>query len=75
MASKEYKTLFFKVIHLHSVHLPLPPPRLLFLLGSQVSFQIFKKGGLTRSQFLEGACWKRGSDFFEQGEGGIAVFT
>ena len=25
------------------------------------------------SQFLEGGCWKRGGDFFEQGEGGIAV--
>ena len=25
---------------------------------------------MTGSQFLEGGCWKRGGDFFEQGEGG-----
>ena len=25
------------------------------------------------SQFLDGGCWKRGGDFFEQWEGGIAV--
>ena len=30
-------------------------------------------GGRTGSQFLEGGCWKRGGDFFEQGEGWIAV--
>ena len=27
------------------------------------------------SQFLEEGCWKRGGEFFEQGEGGITVFT
>ena len=31
--------------------------------------QIFKKGGLTGPQLLEGGCWERGSDFF-QDEGG-----
>ena len=35
-----------------------------------VSNQIFKKGGLTGSKFLEGGCWKRRGDFFEEGEGG-----
>ena len=35
----------------------------------------FQKGGLTGSQFLEGGCCKRVGDFFEQGEGGIAVVT
>ena len=42
-----------------------------------MSIQIFKKEGLTGSQFLEGGYWERGGDFFEQGGGGgrVAVFT
>ena len=28
---------------------------------------------MTGSQFLEGGCWKRGGDFFEQEEGLVAV--
>ena len=36
---------------------------------------IFIKGSVAGSQFLEGGCWKRGSKFFEQVEGGIAVVT
>ena len=39
-----------------------PPP---FLLGELNLNQIFKKGGLTGPQFLEGACWERGGDFFQ----------
>ena len=45
MASKKYVKDFFKVIYLYSVH-PLSA-------GGWVSYQIFKKGGLTGSQFLE----------------------
>ena len=56
-----------QVIYLHSVH-PLSPEGLRLLPN-------FQKGGLTGSEFLEGGCWKRGGDFFEQGEGGIAVVT
>ena len=65
MASKKYVKHFFKVIYLHSVH-----P---FLRGVE-SYQIFKKGGLTGSQYLDGGCWKRGGDFFQQG-GGVVDFT
>ena len=32
------------------------------------SYQIFKKGGLTGPQFLQGGCWERGGDFFQRGE-------
>ena len=67
MASKEYGKHFFNVIYLHSVH-PLS------VEGSKVSYQFFKKGGLTGSQFLEGGCWKRGGGFFEQVDEEIAVF-
>ena len=31
--------------------------------------------GLKGSKFSEGVYWKRGGYIFEQGEGGIAVFT
>ena len=68
MALEEYvKHIFLKVIYLHSVY-PLSPGGLSLLPD-------FQKGGLTGSPFLEGGCWKRGGDVFEQGEGGIAVFT
>ena len=50
---------------MHSVH-PLSLGGLSLLLN-------FQKGDLTGTQFLEGGCWKRGGDFFEQGEGGITV--
>ena len=30
---------------------------------------------MTGSQFLERGCWKRGGNFFELGEGGIAIFS
>ena len=46
-----------------------------FLLRGWVSYQIFKKGGLKGSKFLEGSYRKRGGYFFEQEEGGIAAFT
>ena len=66
MALKEYINHFFKkVIYFHSVHSLSP--------GGLSLLPIFKKGGLTGSQFLKGGCWKRGGDFFEQEEGGIAV--
>ena len=38
--------------------------------GGRVSDQIFKKGGLTGSQFLEWRCWEREGDFFLGGGGG-----
>ena len=59
--------MFLKVIYLHSVH-----PR--FCWGVWVFYRIFKKVGLTGSQFLEGGCQKRGGDFCQQW-GGVAVFT
>ena len=41
----------------------------IFCWGAQICDQIFKKGCLTGSQFLEGGCRKRGGDFFQQGRG------
>ena len=38
--------------------------------GGGASYQIFKKGGLTGSQFLEWRCWEREGDFFQGGGGG-----
>ena len=69
MALKEYVKHSFKVIYSHSVH---PPP---LFAGGLSLLPNFQKGGLTGFQFLEGGCWKRGGDFFEQREGGITVFT
>ena len=51
--------------------------------GGGASYQIFKKGGLPESQFLEDDCWEKGGDFFMGssggggggGGGGGAVFT
>ena len=56
--------MFMGVLGTHSVH-----PRLSVLRGGGGG-----GGGreLTGSQFLEGNCWKSGSDFFQ---GGVAVFT
>ena len=47
----------------HSVQ-PLP-----FLLrgGVEPSTKFSKRGGLTVPQLLEGGCWKRGGDFFQEG--------
>ena len=64
MASQKYVQDFFKVIYLHSVH-----------WGVESATKFWKKRGLTGSQFLERGCCKRGGDFLEQGDGGIAVFT
>ena len=72
MALKEYTKHFFKVINLHSVPPPTPSP---LSDGGLSLLQIFKKGGLTGSRFLEGGCWKGGGNFFELGEEGITVFT
>ena len=38
------------------------------LLEGWISYQIFKKRGLTEPQFLEWGCWERGGEFF-QGSG------
>ena len=38
--------------------------------GRWASNQIFKKGGLTGPQLLEGGCWERGGLL-----GGVAIFT
>ena len=43
-------------------------------VGGWVSNQIFKKRGLTGSQFLEGGCWKRGGNFFQQGGRGCSFY-
>ena len=53
--------IFLTFVHTH----PLP----LFLLGKGrwSSFQIFKKGGLTISQLLQGGCWERGVTLFREG--------
>ena len=64
MASREYVNHFLKS-DLLTVH-PLSPGGLSLLPN-------FQKRWLEGSQFLEGVCWKRGGDFFEQEEGGIAV--
>ena len=70
MVLKKYVKQFFNVIYLHNIQ-----PH--FMLGGgggfRVSYQIFKKSGLAGSQFLEGDCRKRGSDFFQQEEG-VAIF-
>ena len=54
-----------------SPHPHIPPScSLFFLLGEgSASDQIFKKGSLKGSQFLEGVCWERGGggdDFFQE---------
>ena len=42
-----------------------------FLQGrGGASYQIFKKGGLPESQFLEDDCWEKGGDFFMGSTGG-----
>ena len=52
----------------HSVH---PPPFCLRVWGWWTPNKLFKKGGLTGSQFLEGVAGKEGSDLFQDGgEGG-----
>ena len=63
-------TLRVRPQYIHSVY---PTP---FMLGGEggggclASNQISKKGGgLTGSQFLEGGCWERGSDFFQERRG------
>ena len=40
-----------------------------FLLGCGVNppTTFSKSGGLTRPQLLEGGCWERGGDFFQEG--------
>ena len=38
--------------------------------GGGASYQIFKKGGLPESQFLEDDCWEQGGDFFMGSRGG-----
>ena len=40
-----------------------------FLLGGWISYQIFKKGGLAGSQFLEGVAGKEGWLFLRGGSG------
>ena len=40
----------------------------------QIFYQIFKKGGLAGSQFLEGGCRKRGGDYFQQGGSGCSFY-
>ena len=35
--------------------------------GGWASYQIFRKGGLVGSQFLEEGCLERGGDFFREG--------
>ena len=57
---KEYVKYLLKVIYLHSV----PPPGFCWWFESPTKFS--KKGDLTGSQFLEGGCWKRGGEFFQQ---------
>ena len=41
--------------------------------GGGASYQIFKKGGLPESQFLEDDCWEKGGDFFMGSRGGGGV--
>ena len=41
--------------------------------GGWISYQIFKKGGLTGRQLLEGGWWETGGDVF-QGGGGVLQF-
>ena len=69
MALKECVKHFFK-----GIQCAPPPPTLQFLLGGSVSYPISKKGGLTGSQFLEGGCWKRGGNFFQQGGRGCSFY-
>ena len=67
MASKKYAKYFFKVIYLHSVH----PP---FCWGVESrTIPNFQKRGSW--QDLRGKLLQKRGYFFEQGEGGIAVFT
>ena len=35
--------------------------------GGWMSCQIFKKGVLTGPQFLEGGCWEKGGNLFQEG--------
>ena len=63
MDSRKYVKYLLKVIYLHSVH-PPPPPGFGGWFESPTKFS--KKGDLTGSQFLEGGCWKRGGEFFQQ---------
>ena len=61
MASNKYVKFFFKAIYLYSVQ-----PR--FLLGSWVSYHIFKNRGLAGCQFLE-VDGKEEVNFFSWGRG------
>ena len=65
-----FRTAIFNTGGWHCVHSPSPPApflqwqegRGLYLLAN------FQKGGdLTRPQLLEGCCWERGGDLFEEG--------
>ena len=70
MASKKYVNFFLKwSTYIVCTNPPPPPP---FLLESRVSYQIFKKGGLIESQFLEVA--RKEEEAFSAG-GGIVIFT
>ena len=69
----------FKFIHTQffSRLIECTTPSFLQGRGGGASYQIFKKGGLPESQFLENDCWEKGGDFFMggRGGGGGAVFT
>ena len=44
-----------------------PPP--LSAGGVKPPTKFSKRGGLTGPQLLEGSCWERGGDFFQEGAG------
>ena len=61
----------FKFIHTQffSRLIECTTPSFLQGRGGGASYQIFKKGGLPESQFLENDCWEKGGDFFMGGRG------
>ena len=60
-----FHAFMFIIISAHYTHSVHPPPP--FLLGvGWASYQIFKKGALTGSKFLEGGCWEEGVNFFSE---------